>query len=381
MTMSIQSTLARSIFSSRFRLWLLIPILGLPWGCTSSSRIYLNTRRPMVLGRTEAGADQIEVYKLDLGPSNAMNLVVRTERKEPRPRLGLTLVEIGKNLGQRKMLDPYRGLFVERVEPKGPADRAGLLPGDVVLALNGVELRYDEQLQHVLATRIDVETEVELRVLRGLDNRQEVRVKFIPESREVVIPTTRAITLEPPQVTGPSYAGIITGTLPAEWTEKIYGENRATVLVGGVYVGSPAYLAGIRAGDRILTVNGRHFESATELKQQIMDWGASGEKATFEVVQQPGGRYSCEVALRDYSGDSRIYVPLVFKYVDTTTETDWDLGPGGLIMGYAGEYRRADSRSTNYERSFSMLLGLYRRKWWPDRCRTRLLWFIKLDSN
>lgn len=38
------------------------------------------------------------------------------------------------------------GIYVQRLAPKGPAERAGLFPGDVITAIDGQPIRYADEL-------------------------------------------------------------------------------------------------------------------------------------------------------------------------------------------------------------------------------------------
>jgi len=334
------------------------------------------------LNRVEQEDGRLEVYKLDLAVNKRdLTLTVRTERVEERPDLGVTLIEIDKNLARRKSLTPYKGLYVDRVKSEGPAERAGVLTGDILMEAAGVELRYVDQYDHVLKTKVKLGSGVEVVVRRGHETQQELRVKLMPGAKKVRIPSTQAIPLATPRVGGPDYSGMIYGTLPAEWTERIFDDHRPTLIVGNVYVGSPAYLAGIRPGDRLMSVNGRYFENADRLKEQLQEWGARGENAHVEVFQHRGGRYHAEVDLREYRSSTNIKIPLVFVSNNTVEKTEWDLLPGGMLMGYSGMYRRSSTRDTNYQRVFSTVIGLYRRVWSPAGSQTRLLWFIRWGSR
>ena len=90
----------------------------------------------------------------DGAPSKATVRVMAPERERPRladtgsaDRLGLQLAPLTEP--QRKRLELDHGLLVQRTE--GAARRAGLLPGDVVLAVNGQATRTLETFQRLVA--------------------------------------------------------------------------------------------------------------------------------------------------------------------------------------------------------------------------------------
>jgi S1-C subfamily serine protease len=84
------------------------------------------------------------------------DLIARGRRNAPaRPWLGINA-------------DEFRGrLFIGRVSPDGPAERAGLKSGDIVLAVGGEEVTTLAELYRKIWGRGPAGTEVPLKVLQG----------------------------------------------------------------------------------------------------------------------------------------------------------------------------------------------------------------------
>jgi serine protease Do len=93
-------------------------------------------------------------------PSNAAEAWVAGER---RPRLGIGVLPVELPAFLRRETGPV-GLVIAGVETGGAADRAGLLVGDVLLAIAGKPLGEAETLLETVADAGDV---VSLRVMRG----------------------------------------------------------------------------------------------------------------------------------------------------------------------------------------------------------------------
>jgi S1-C subfamily serine protease len=72
-------------------------------------------------------------------------------------------IEVPERLARQHALPADTALLVVAVEPGGPADRAGVLIGDVLVALDGTPLREPSDLLAGLSTR----SPVELRLVRG----------------------------------------------------------------------------------------------------------------------------------------------------------------------------------------------------------------------
>jgi S1-C subfamily serine protease len=94
--------------------------------------------------------------------------LIRTGRRAgpARPWLGLSADEIQGRL------------VVDRVSPEGPADRAGVQSGDIILAVAGEGVRSQAEFYHKIWGRGAAGSEIPLRVLQGIDI-HEIKVRSI----------------------------------------------------------------------------------------------------------------------------------------------------------------------------------------------------------
>jgi S1-C subfamily serine protease len=91
-------------------------------------------------------------------PSSTVNRIAEellAAGRVSRPYLGVGLqpVELPEHLTRRAGLDRNTGLIVLTVEPGGPAERAGLLVGDIVVTLDGAAVDDTDAVQGVLEGR------------------------------------------------------------------------------------------------------------------------------------------------------------------------------------------------------------------------------------
>ncbi|MHC4943667.1 MAG: PDZ domain-containing protein [Planctomycetota bacterium] len=359
----------------------IVPVLAmfLLMGCISTSIYSVSKTAELARFKDESG--NTEIYQLKRKDGVAM-LVVRTEKARMRPDLGLTLKEINKQLAQEKMLTPYKGLFVHKLIEGGSGAEAGILPGDILIQVNGLDVIYMDQYNHALLHRTDPEKGVEVKLLRGFGEMKELGFTLVPDMKQATSVSTRAIPLEGTDGSRTPFVGMVINTLPAEYTEKIYGEQLSTVLVSSVVIGSPGYRAGLRTGDRIVSVNGSRFETAAELHDWIQMHGPRGEIAEFEIFNSyREGTFKTEVALDDYDAHHEVRLPLLFNLENEPHSTDWGIGPFSLIFDYESDYYYSSSREPNYSRGFSLLFGLFGREWGPRWGKTRILWFITFRSS
>ena len=91
---------------------------------------------------------------------------VEPEGKDVAAKLGMALAPVTGEVQSQLGLENDEGMVVTNVQPEGPADRAGLRRGDVILELNRQAVRQPEEVKALLAKVKDNDL-VLLRVRRG----------------------------------------------------------------------------------------------------------------------------------------------------------------------------------------------------------------------
>jgi serine protease Do/serine protease DegQ len=163
-----------------------------------------------------------------------------------RGRFGVTTQDVTPELAKALNLKSSEGVVVVAVAPGGPAERAGLKRGDVVVSLNGRKARSSADLRNQVGL-VPVGEEVELKILRAGEE-HTVRARIEP----LLGASARAAQAVPELV------GASVGTLEAS------GQPQAVVVVR-VAEGSPAWNHGLREKDVIAAVNRRKVRSVDEL--------------------------------------------------------------------------------------------------------------------
>jgi serine protease Do len=104
-------------------------------------------------------------------PSNIVNTIYSQLRKEGhvhRGRIGIYVQTITPSLAEGLTLSRDWGVLVGDVMPEGPADKAGVKVGDLVLTANGRAMRNARQLEAYIY-RSPMKDKISLQVLRGKD--------------------------------------------------------------------------------------------------------------------------------------------------------------------------------------------------------------------
>lgn len=195
-------------------------------------------------------------------------------------QLGLRLPAIGKPLATKPMPTPStgkprlglrlevqegsRGPVVIEVAPGSLAAKAGFQKGDVLVAMGRKRLNTLEEVAALLqSTRPG--TSLTAVVIR--DSRAR-RISFVWGDSSAPLP-------KPPSSGAPGYLGVY---LPED-----QGQGPG-VLIEGSVVGSPADKAGLRSGDRIVSLNGRSVNSRQELGQALRGKRA-GESVALMIAR------------------------------------------------------------------------------------------------
>ena len=203
--------------------------------------------------------------------------------KVTRGRLGIGVQPVTKELAQSFKLDSANGAVVVNVEKDSPAQRAGLRPGDVILAFNGRALEDPNDLPRLVAATKPGAT-AQLEVWRG-GKRQQLNATI----GEFPSETTAAARAPSPKESS-NDLGLAVQELPPEG-RKALGVDYGLVVAD--VVGGPAARSPIQPGDVIVDVNQERFNSLEEFKKLI----ARHKKGE-------------SVALLVRRGENALYVPL-----------------------------------------------------------------------
>ena len=152
------------------------------------------------------------------------------------------------------------GVVIREVWTGYPADAAGLKPGDILIAINAEPIGAPEQLDP-LGDAVDVDT-LDVAVLRGEE--------MIP----VVLSTDASLLAAPDELD--VQPGIV-------WEPGPVGH-----LIDSVIPDSPADLAGIRAGDRLVRIDS---QEPVDLAQAVETLAPDREESVFLEIDRAGRRW------------------------------------------------------------------------------------------
>ena len=209
--------------------------------------------------------------------SNVENQLVKYG-KVSRGRIGVTIQEVNQSLAKSFGLKDPAGALVSSVEKDGPAAKAGVEPGDVILKVNGKAISRSTDLPLFIAN-LKPDSTAQLEVWRKGASR-DLTIK-VGEMK-----ATKTVALQSDSSKG--QLGLAVRALNAD-------EQKEAGVHGGLLVedaSGPAAKAGIQAGDIILALNGTPVKSVGELRGLVE---RSGKQTIALLVQRE---------------DTKIFVPI-----------------------------------------------------------------------
>lgn len=201
-------------------------------------------------------------------PSNIVRAVVEAARAGndffERPFVGATFENVTAQIADALGMARPTGALVQLVAPDGPAAKAGLRPGDVVLAMNGAAIEHPDALGYRLATQ-PIGSVSELTVLsQGSEKKVEIELARAPEgasSAEIIIEGRSP------------FAGTKVAALSPRLAQRLGIRGQVSgdgVAVVEVTRNSPAASFGLQPRDIVREVNGEKVATPEKLREIAM---------------------------------------------------------------------------------------------------------------
>jgi serine protease Do len=212
--------------------------------------------------------------------ANVEQQLLKTGKVE-RGRVGVGIQEVSQSLAQSFGLQRPQGALVASVEPGGPADKAGLKTGDVILAMDGKAVERSNELPPRVAN-VKPGTKTTFDVWRD-GKKQQIAVTV----GELKADKIAAAGGEAPR------EAANTGKLGLALRQLTEAERRQLDGAQGLVVqeaSGAAARAGIQAGDLVTAINGKPVKSVDDVRKLVPEEG--------------------QVAILIRRGDASLYVPI-----------------------------------------------------------------------
>jgi serine protease Do len=173
-------------------------------------------------------------------------------------------------------LKERKGALVGTVTRGGPAAKAGLEPGDVIIEFNGKAIKNRDELVAIVVLTKPGST-VPVKVLR---DKAEKTLSLTVDELDLDEETNRATartSIEPDDDPSAEGFGITLSPITADTARQLrLPANTEGVIVSDVEQGSSAFRAGISRGDVILQVNRRAVRTPQEASRALAQVPAKG---------------------------------------------------------------------------------------------------------
>ena len=196
-------------------------------------------------------------------------------------RLGVLIQEVNQTFADSFHLDKPEGALVSNVDKDGPADKAGLKSGDVILKVNGQPIIVSSDLPALIGAAAPGD-KVSIEIWRQ-GKREQFTARLGDASAKV-------------EQLAKADDGVGKGKLGLALRALQPQERRAAGVNQGLLVedaAGPAALAGVQAGDVLVAVNGTPIESVTQVRAIV----AKATKSVALLIERDGSKIFVPVRL------------------------------------------------------------------------------------
>lgn len=192
----------------------------------------------------------------------AMRVVdqLRATGKVTRGRVGVQIGEVGKDVAEAIGLPKAEGALVSSVEVDGPAEQAGVQPGDVILSFNKEPIKRWSDLPRIVGetkpgTRADMDV-----WRKGKKMTLSVKVGEIPAEKAAA---GKKAATPAPEITNALGLGVV--DVPADVQKKLRIKGGVQVKVAE----GAAAKAGLQEGDIVLALNDTDVTGAKQFAELV----------------------------------------------------------------------------------------------------------------
>ncbi|MCU0897164.1 MAG: DegQ family serine endoprotease [Burkholderiales bacterium] len=203
---------------------------------------------------------------------------LRTSGRVSRGRIGVVIQEVSKDLAESFGLPKPAGALVNQVEKGGPADKAGVLAGDIIVKFDGKSVNQSSDLPRLVGgTKPGTKSTVQV-YRKGETKDLTVTVAELPDDR--IAARGDGSKPAPKAEVAANRLGLVMSDLPEERRKQLN-------VAGGAVVDEvkPTARADIRPGDVVLAVTAKGQTTEVKSAEQFNKVLAGIDKAATLTLQ------------------------------------------------------------------------------------------------
>jgi len=208
---------------------------------------------------------------------------LKSDGRVQRGWLGVVIQDVDKALAESLELGKPQGALINAVEEDGPADRGGIVPGDVIVSFDGQPIVNSGDLPHVVGG-VAPGSKVSVEIYReGKRKTLNVEVGSLDKNADSVANS---------DIDSSDRLGLITA--PVSDSERQQLRLRGGIMVAEVAADSAAVRAGLRTGDIIVQLGYSRIDDLDEYRQVVKELPENtpiairfyrGGQAIFRTIQ------------------------------------------------------------------------------------------------
>jgi serine protease Do len=216
-------------------------------------------------------------------------LIAESDHTVHRGWLGVRIQEVTDDVADSLGLSKPQGALVASVTENGPAQAAGIQPGDVILTFNGKDVTEMRNLPRLVA-ETPVDKTVPLTVWRKRAQMNlSVKIGRLQETETASAETSDKPKPASPQADTAKALGMTLSDLTPDLKEKYsLGDDAKGIVVVDVAKDSASAEKGLRAGDVIMEASQEEVKTPGQLVGKVADAKKLGRKSILLLIQRQG---------------------------------------------------------------------------------------------
>ncbi len=225
-------------------------------------------------------------------PSNMAKNIVGQLRDYGHPRrgwLGVKIQQVTPDIADSLGLKDASGAMIAGVTDGGPADKAKIRNGDIVLKFAGQDVKEMHNLPRIVA---DAEVGKEVPVVLWRDGKevvvQTVLAERPPDAQLAAVDPGKLVdTTKPTDING---LGLKVAPISPDLKDKFsLQDGQKGVVITDVAPNTPAAERGLKAGDVIMEVQQGEVSSPADVQKQVDAARGADRKFVLMLIQREGG--------------------------------------------------------------------------------------------
>lgn len=200
-------------------------------------------------------------------PSSTASAIVeqlKTHGKVSRGVLNIKIQEVTAEIAEGLGLKTPNGVLVYEVEPDGSGDKAGIKPGDLIIAFNGLPIKNPRKLQIAVSETI-VDSDVKITIMRS-NQKKELTCHITEQDKS----HQSVLNKVPQKIKIPDGSidkyGIIFSNLSVELAKALGLKVSNGVVISG-FKNNRGVFFGLMVGDLVLEINQKAVQTLDDLSK------------------------------------------------------------------------------------------------------------------